>query len=170
LKRSGESTTGVLTVAKLRRTPGYPSLARMRKGRVAVIECVEDIPCNPCEKACPFGAITVGHPITSLPVLHEDTCTGCGRCIPVCPGLAIFLVDMTYSPSEGTFSIPYEYLPLPEKDEKVDVLNRAGERTCTGTVLRVATARKHEGTAVVTVAVPRELCQEARHIRLRRKR
>ena len=44
-----------------------PPEERMAKGRVAVIECVQEIPCNPCENACRLGAITIGEQITNLP-------------------------------------------------------------------------------------------------------
>ena len=37
---------------------GVPSENRIKRP-VACIECVE-IPCNPCEEACPYGAISVG--------------------------------------------------------------------------------------------------------------
>ena len=40
--------------------PGIPSEERMKLGPVACIECLQQIPCNPCEEACPRGAITVG--------------------------------------------------------------------------------------------------------------
>ena len=36
-----------------------PSEERMRQGRVAVIECVQEIPCNPCSFSCKFNAITI---------------------------------------------------------------------------------------------------------------
>ena len=67
--------------------------ARYAKGPVAVIECVQEIPCNPCEGACKFNAITIGEPITNLPKINETNCTGCGVCVAQCPGLAIFIVD-----------------------------------------------------------------------------
>lgn len=81
--------TGCPSREELENSPGYPSSERVRKGPVAVIECVEEIPCNLCEAACPYGAIEVGEPIINLPTLLEDKCTGCGVCIASCPGLDI---------------------------------------------------------------------------------
>ena len=66
-----------------------PNAERLRKGPVAILECVQEIPCNPCEKACPFGAITVGEDITALPRIDREKCTGCGACLKVCPVAAI---------------------------------------------------------------------------------
>ena len=34
-------------------------LDRIRKGPVAVIECYEEIPCDPCRTSCPKKAITL---------------------------------------------------------------------------------------------------------------
>ncbi|HIP99899.1 TPA: 4Fe-4S dicluster domain-containing protein, partial [Candidatus Bipolaricaulota bacterium] len=85
--------TGVLSLEELEGR--VPPLERLRRGACAVIECVEEIPCNPCEESCPVGAIRIGEKITTLPVIDFDRCTGCGTCLGVCPGLAIFLVDLS---------------------------------------------------------------------------
>ena len=49
---------GVPSKEELASCPGVPSEERMRQGRVAVIECVQEIPCNPCSFLCKFNAIT----------------------------------------------------------------------------------------------------------------
>ena len=81
----GVMYTGIPSPEELAACPGVPSEERMAKGRVAVIECVQEIPCYPCENACRLGAITIGEQITNLPTLHEEKCTGCGICATVCP-------------------------------------------------------------------------------------
>ena len=64
---------GVLTKEVLNQIPGYKMDAvRAAKGPVVVIECAENIPCNPCETSCPKGAISVGEPITNLPVVDPE--------------------------------------------------------------------------------------------------
>jgi Fe-S-cluster-containing hydrogenase component 2 len=157
---------GIASLAELRASPGYPSEERLESGPVAVIECIQEIPCNPCESACRFGAIVVGKPITNLPRLVEEKCKGCGECIPACPGLAIFLLNRTYSPEEAAVSIPYEYLPLPEPGSTVDALDRRGERVCRGRVIRITNPSKNDKTAVVTIAVPKLHSDEVRGIRV----
>ena len=40
------------------------------------------IACKKCEKACPYGAITV---TDNLAVIDYEKCTFCGACTDVCP-------------------------------------------------------------------------------------
>ena len=130
--REGVAYTGIPSAEELAACPGVPSAERMAKGRVAVIECVQEIPCNPCENACHFGAIEIGEQITNLPVLHEEKCTGCGLCVANCPGLAITVIDKTYSDTEAVIEFPFEYLPLPAVGDIVDAVSRGGEVLCKG--------------------------------------
>jgi Fe-S-cluster-containing hydrogenase component 2 len=162
---TGVAYTGFPSGEELASCPGIPSPERMAKGRTAFIECVQPIPCNPCVDACPFGAISITKNITELPVLDGERCTGCGNCVPRCPGLAIFLVDLTYSDSEATVDFPYEYLPLPEEGAVVEAVDRSGKIICPGRVLRVFRSPSCEGTTVIRLAVPREYAGEARSMR-----
>ncbi len=165
---TGFAATGIATQAELRSSPGYPREARMQVGAVAVIECLQEIPCDPCEAACPVGAITVGQPITNLPALDESKCTGCGLCLAACPGQAIFLVDLAYTDDEAIVAFPYEFLPLPTKGTRVEALNREGAVVTSGKVVRVLNPRKYDRTAVVYIAVPKEYAHEVRSIRRER--
>ena len=161
-----KNEAGVASLMELRALPGYPSEKRFESGPVAVIECIQEIPCNPCESACRFNAIIVGKPITNLPRLVGERCRGCGECISSCPGLVIFLVNKAYSPEEATISIPYEYLPLPEVSSIVDALDRRGERICDGRVIRIANPKRNDNTVIVTVAVPKHYSHRVRNFRI----
>jgi len=160
----GVAVNGFVSEEELERSPGYPSKERMQQGPVVVIECPQEIPCNPCEEACPHHAISVGEPITNCPRLDETKCVGCGLCIPRCPGLAIFLIDLTHSDKRAAVSIPYEYLPLPHMNQKVTAVNRAGEPVCEAEVIKVADTKPNDRTAVVTVTIPNDYAQEVRGI------
>jgi Fe-S-cluster-containing hydrogenase component 2 len=150
--------TGILTPEQVNALlPEIPE-----KGKIAIIECVEDIPCDPCVVACPSGAITM-ESMVSKPRLLAEKCQGCGICIAHCPGLAIFVVDFGYSDDEAVVMLPYEFSPLPEKGERVELLDREGEKRGEGIIVKKV-AHKNR-TAVLSVAVPRDLAMQVRHVR-----
>ncbi|MGM0421328.1 MAG: FAD-dependent oxidoreductase [Bacillota bacterium] len=130
-----------------------------------VIECNQEIPCNPCESACKFGAITIGEPITNKPQLDKEKCIGCGLCLPECPGLAIFLLDKNYNRKDGTVAFPYEFPDLPQEGEIVDALNRKGEFLCKAKVLKVKQLESFDKTPIVTIIVPQKYVGQARNLR-----
>ncbi|HCM23727.1 MAG TPA: 4Fe-4S ferredoxin, partial [Ruminococcaceae bacterium] len=120
-----------------------------------------------CDAACPFGAIHVGEPITNFPVLSAEKCKGCGACVAKCPGMAIFVIDKSYSQTKGSVSFPYEYYPLPEVGSTVTVVNRQGEAVGNGKVLRVQNPVSFDHTPVVTVEVDLKLINEVRSMERR---
>ncbi len=160
--------TGFLSDAELKEGSGIPSEPRRRKGAVAVLECLEDIPCNPCEASCKYDAITVGEDITTPPRLTEDNCVGCRSCVPICPGQAIFIVDESLPDGKAAIEMSYEYRPLPEKGETVTALDRAGQKIGEATVTAVKNNKKMDQTVTVIIEVPREWSMKARAIRLKR--
>jgi Fe-S-cluster-containing hydrogenase component 2 len=157
---------GVLTLEELRGCPGWPPQECIERKKVAVLECVEDIPCNPCEIICPVDAITVGSPITNLPVIDGDKCTGCNLCIAICPGLAIFVVEKNYDSELSVISIPYELLPLPKKGERVEAYDRSGKTVCKATITKVSKLKQFDRTAIVTFTVNKKYFNQVRHIKV----
>jgi Fe-S-cluster-containing hydrogenase component 2 len=151
-------------IDELLQSPGYPSEERFEEGPVAVIECLQEIPCNPCETACKAGAIEVGEPITRIPILHAECCTGCGLCIPGCPGQAIFVIHKNWSDRWASISLPFEMLPLPEKGATVPAVDRAGNVVCPAKVIHVSLAKRNDRTAVVTISIPKEAIHLVRGI------
>lgn len=143
-----------------------PSELRRKKGPVAIIECFQEIPCNPCTEACKQGAIQPMEDINNLPKLDFDQCNGCGVCLSRCPGLAIFIVDASYSDTEAIVRIPYEYAPVPQVGEKVVGLNRAGEELGTFEVKKVQSGGQKNKTYTIWLVVPQDLSMDVRGIRL----
>lgn len=152
--------TGVPTAEDLARVT--PPAERLQKGPVAIIECFQEIPCDPCSTACVRGAIREMADMNERPEIDYDTCNGCGLCVSKCPGLAISIVDMAYTDTEATVRIPYEFRPLPEKGQRVAALNREGQRVCGATVTHILNTKAVDRTPVVTLAVPKEHAMSVR--------
>ena len=76
------------------------------------IDCLYGFACNPCEFACPHGAITKTSTST-VPQIDFEKCIGCMDCVYQCPGLAIF----GYSLSKDWLFLPIEF----EAREKAEV-------------------------------------------------
>ena len=159
------SRSGYLSEKELKDSPGVPSEARRRAGPVAVIECTQDIPCNPCEASCKVGAISVGKDITNLPQLDEQKCVGCQTCVFICPGQAIFVVDESLENGKARVTIPYEFLPLPEKGDTVIALDRSGRELGEAHVTGVRKTEKMDETSIVTIEVPGEWSMKARGLK-----
>lgn len=143
----------------------FPSVERINRGPVAVVECYQKIPCNPCQTACPMGAIEIGGDINNIPRRDEARCGGCGICVSKCPGLAIMIVDGSKSLDTVEFRIPYEFLPLPAAGETVTGLDRAGRPLCEAKVLRVQNPPAFDRTPVVTLEVDRKYLYDFRNFR-----
>jgi len=154
--------TGVATQEDIQSVT--PSLERLNKGPVAIIECFQRIPCNPCTKACSFGAIKPMEDINDLPTIDFDKCNGCAVCVSRCPGLAIVVVDATYSASEALIKLPWEFTPLPVAGAVVKTLDRSGAIVGEGRVIRVQDGAFFDKTRIIHLAVPKEDMMTVRSI------
>lgn len=156
-------TTGAPSLDELRSAGMLPSVADLGKRGSVCIECIEEIPCNPCETSCPQRALTVGKPITNLPVIDRGKCTLCGLCIPACPGLAITIKSI--QGGEARIRFPWEYLPLPVAGQEVEMVDRSGQVLCAGRIIAVGNPVRNNRTAVVTAEFPGEFVEDVISIR-----
>lgn len=147
--------TGVLSIKDLK----LPSEKQLEKG-VAILECVQEIPCNPCVDSCPVNAISMKD-INAPPVIDFDKCIGCRKCVGLCPGLAIFVVKV--KDGKGLITLPYEFLPVPKAGDKVKALDREGKIREEGIVRKVV---KKDKTMIITVEVSEDLAMDIRNIRV----
>jgi Fe-S-cluster-containing hydrogenase component 2 len=144
----------------------FPPIERINRGPVAVIECYQRIPCNPCATACKAGAIKPFEDINDRPDIDFERCTGCGLCVSKCPGLSIMLVDGSRSEENVVFSIPYEFLPLPQENDYVDALDRAGESIGKAKILKVINRSYQDRTPIIQVEISREKMYLFRNIKI----
>jgi Fe-S-cluster-containing hydrogenase component 2 len=159
-QQTGLRVSGVPSAAELEGCPGIVVLSGMKTGSVAVVECFEPIPCDPCIDVCPSNAISKEE-IASVPELDASACTGCGLCVAACPGQAIFVVNT----ERGEVSLAHEFLPMPRKGDLVECLGRDGRLVQLGEVVRVVDSARSRQTVVVTVRVDPRAIMEVRAIR-----
>jgi Fe-S-cluster-containing hydrogenase component 2 len=81
-------------------------------GVFPVLHCNQEIPCDPCTTICPKNLIQInGQDIRKIPQFirsEAEECIGCLRCVSICPGLAITLVDFRKRVGTALVSLPYE--------------------------------------------------------------
>ena len=142
----------------------FPCEERLRKGPVAVFECFQSIPCNPCAMSCPQGAVLPFEDINDRPVLNEDKCNGCGLCIMKCPGLAVMAVDASKDGDTAILKLPYEFRPLPEAGQTIIALDRAGEPVGEAKVTHII--RPANKTNVIFISIDKSLIKIVRNIRV----
>jgi Fe-S-cluster-containing hydrogenase component 2 len=135
-----------------------------KKNGLVVIECPQRIPCNPCNTSCPAGAVKPFNDINDLPSIDYDKCTGCALCVAKCPGLACFVIDLSFASDYALIKLPYEMLPVPKPGDEVECLDRIGEVAGTGKVEAVLEPLK-DSTKVLVVSVKKNLILDVRAVR-----
>ncbi len=153
---------GFVADDEIERFPGVTHKA----GVHPVMECTQNIPCNPCQDACPKGCISIGSNITSLPIVVKGSqCVNCGMCVASCSGQAIFLVDEDCGDGMATVTLPYEFLPLPEIGTKGWALGRNGSKVCEAEVTDIKSKKAFDKTNLLTMRIPKEFAMKARFFR-----
>ena len=157
------ANSGIPTKEELEKVT--PPADILTKKPAVMVECFQHIPCDPCAASCSFGAILPFADINDLPQIDYEKCTGCGLCIASCPGLAIFVLDMTHSKDKALLKLPYELLPLPRPGQPVTALNREGQEVAQVEVAKVQKTRQK--TYIVSILVPQELALVVRNIKVK---
>lgn len=130
------------------------------KGVMPVIHCLQEIPCNPCITVCPSASIRIeGDPLMGLPYFAggEGTCSGCLKCVAICPGLAITLADYRKDSEFAEVTVPYEISHFPvAKGSKVLAVDIDGAALGEMTVVAMMHNKKSR-TRLVKLLVPKSL-------------
>lgn len=141
-----------------------------RKRPLASIECFEDMSCTICQKACPEDAIhflrTSRTDEQSTPrILDEAKCTGCAKCVAVCPSGAVSLVQENDDRTFSSLLLPIRGPGQWKAGEFGTLVNRRGEPLGSARVGAVTQAQDPGEFSTVQLEVPTHLLWEARGIR-----
>ena len=137
------------------------------EGVFPVFHCDQEIPCNPCTTVCPQNQIeTVNGIITQLPYFKdEEPCIACGRCVAVCPGLAVSLVDYRKDTDNPKVTFPYEIATEKlSKGDLVTVLDNSGDLG-EYRVVRARMLPDFPHTQLITLELPKKIAKQAIGIR-----
>ncbi len=137
-----------------------------------VLHCHEEIPCNPCASVCPQGLIRIDpEDIRRRPQYVPtggNACLGCERCVVVCPGLAITLVDFRRDQQNATVTVPFELgAEAVREGDRVTAVDVAGEDLGPVAVTGVRASPRNDRTVLVKLLVPRRVATCVAGIRLR---
>ncbi len=141
-------------------------------GVVPVFHCSQEIPCDPCTSVCTQKAIYIDpNDIRRIPEFIGEQlgkrCTGCEKCVTICPGLAITLVDYRKDVEHPTVTIAYEFLKESLKvDDVVTVLDTAGNVLGNVKVTGVRAIKANDRTVAVKLQAPKEYAKRIAGIRI----
>ncbi|QAA76482.1 MAG: Oxidoreductase [Candidatus Bipolaricaulis sibiricus] len=145
--------------------------APIRQGVVPVLHCHEEIPCNPCTSVCPQGLLEIDpQDIRRIPEFRADEgkpCLGCERCVVVCPGLAITLVDYRQDRDRPVVTLPHELgRNAIQVGTQVTLVGEEGEELGEAEVRSVRTIERNDRTVLVKVSVPASIAPHVAGIRV----
>ncbi len=141
-------------------------------GVFPVIHCNQEIPCDPCTAVCPNDLIEMDRTdIRRLPAFVREKggkgCTGCEKCVAICPGLAITVVDFRKDREFPTVAIPFEFLKDALKaGDSVVVEDTVGDPLGRVEVAAVKAIKANDRTVIVKVRAPREYAKRIAGIRI----
>jgi NADPH-dependent 2,4-dienoyl-CoA reductase/sulfur reductase-like enzyme/ferredoxin len=167
------------TAEILKSKPGQTlaeTIPAAESGVFPVLHCNQEIPCDPCTAVCPNNLIEIDRTdIRKLPVFLSNKdgkgCTGCERCVAICPGLAITMVDFRKDPEFPTVAIPLEFLKETlQTGDLVVVEDTEGQALGRVEVAAIKALKANDRTMIVKVRAPREYAKKIAGIRLQPER
>ena len=142
--------------------PDFPDL---EEGVFPIMHCTQEIPCDPCSTVCPRHLIHVDPlDIRHLPEVDyfaEKGCIACGRCVAVCPGLAVTLVDYRKDNENALVTLPFEQDPMSvSKGDEIELTSTEGMSLGKATIKTIKKIKDYaNGTSLLTVEVPRKVAK-----------
>ncbi|MDD8026756.1 MAG: FAD-dependent oxidoreductase [Acidobacteriota bacterium] len=140
-------------------------------GVFPVLHCVQEIPCDPCTTVCPRNLIHIqAADIRGLPAFEvadpAKACTGCEKCVTICPGLAISLVDYRKDAEFPSVTLPFEFLrERVEVGDRLTVLDTLGAELGSVEVTGVRAIKANDRTILVKVKAPKAIAKRIAGLR-----
>jgi NADPH-dependent 2,4-dienoyl-CoA reductase/sulfur reductase-like enzyme/Fe-S-cluster-containing hydrogenase component 2/bacterioferritin-associated ferredoxin len=136
-----------------------------------VMHCRQEIPCDPCASVCPINLIQIDPlDIRKRPeycTYDGKTCIGCERCVAICPGLAITLVDFRKDSEFPTVSIPMEFSKdYVKQGDIVPVTDVDGTILGRYPIIKTRTLKQYSRTLITRVQVPAKIATKVSGIQL----
>ncbi|NLH38579.1 MAG: FAD-dependent oxidoreductase [Elusimicrobia bacterium] len=129
------------------------------------IHCNQEIPCNPCVTVCPKKSIKLsGDSIVNIPKFSGD-CIGCFKCLLICPGLAITIVDKRKDINNPTVWIPFEVDAGIKKGDKVKAVDINGNFLTEAEVVDVRFFNA-EKTAAIAIKIDAAMADDVASIKI----
>jgi NADPH-dependent 2,4-dienoyl-CoA reductase/sulfur reductase-like enzyme/Fe-S-cluster-containing hydrogenase component 2/bacterioferritin-associated ferredoxin len=138
------------------------------EGVYPVFYCTQEIPCNPCTSVCDQQQIeTIDDLITQLPYFKGDQdCIGCGKCVAVCPGLAVLLIDYRKDKKNPLVTFPFELTKEKlEKGQQIIVVSNVKELGVFE-IHRSRILKEFPKTQLISVKLPSEIAKQAVAIKM----
>ena len=149
-----------------------PDFPELEEGVFPIMHCTQEIPCDPCSTVCPRHLIHVDpEDIRHLPEVDyfaEKGCIACGRCVAVCPGLAVTLVDYRKGGKTALVTLPFEQDPLSiSEGDEIELTGTEGMPLGNAVVKTIKKVKElANGTRLLTVEVPREIAKLVSGLRI----
>ena len=149
-------------------TPLYDSYPET--GITPVIHCHQQIPCNPCVSVCKQEVIYIpGDSLLENPQISENECIGCQKCLFICPGLAISLVDYREDPKNPIVSLPYEvYNYKYKKGDRIRLNDYEGNPLGEAVIISTAIKKTSRKTQVIKIKVPDKIAKQVAGFRIQK--
>jgi sarcosine oxidase, subunit alpha len=105
--------------------------------------------------------------VMGLPEFVGNDCDACEKCVAICPGLAMTLVDFRKDPEYPTVTIPYEFTSRSLKaGDVVTVLDTEGAVLGNVEVARIRAPQYADRALLVRVKAPRGIANRIAGIRI----
>jgi len=109
-----------------------------------------------------------GDPLMDLPV-YEGKCIGCGKCVTICPGLAITLVDFRKDIEYPTVTLPYEISNHEVKiEDNIICVDIDGKELNILPITQILNVKANNRTQLIKLKAPKNIARKIVSFRIQK--